>query len=1382
MKTIVCLYNRILQQPDRLLRQLWKVTHLYYLVFPTLLSGQLTLQIEPVHSNNRISENAGRDIIKDRQGYLWIGTIDGLNRFDGYQYKTFHSNPFDSTSISHNYVSKIFEDSHGNIWIGNFGGVDRYNRSCDCFERKRYTGGPVASVTDITEDHEGKVWIATLDGIYIWDQNHQNFTRHLHPNNGDHAMLDWRVTHVQSDDKGGIWIGWSEQGLSYYDQGTLTHYLQKHVTDGTFGAAIKDIHILADERMLLGTTDGAYLFDPENDLLEKKLEGETWSFFQLDGHILANQSFDGIHEWKPADEEFEKINIIYQGRPVDGDVQIYLKDNHGIVWFMFRGLAKYDVYENRFRHIEHFSEDPNTISAREVNGLNGDAEGNLVVTTQYGGLNYYDKSAGKWLNYRNTPLLNNELLHQILGTVVVLDDRDVWLQGSGQLYRYNLDKGLRENWSIRGSFEDIRSFLADKQKRHWIVDGGIFRIADLDKEELIRYDINDEIVRMVRDPDEVVWAISNTHIYRYDEERDSFEAHLQYRSEEEYRTPFLHALVNREYFWIGGTGLFQIDRTTREVSYFTTADGLPNDNIVSLLWDSKHLWLATNYGLSRFDPSRRSFLNFDKLDGLQDEIFLPNSAHRDKYGYLYFGGINGINIFHPDSLKLANPNPPEIWISEFQVFNKSVIPGRGSVLERDISQTSELTLPYRYSPISFTLTALGYSQSRKNQYAYMIEGVDLDWNHTRNNRTATYSNLPRGKTLTFKAMAANHDGIWSTPRELKIYVVPPFWETTWFKALLICLIALGTWVVYRIRIRNIRIKNRLLRQEVRHQTKEIKRQAEVLVEANRELKANAIAIETKAEQLRQTHLAQAQFFIGLSHELKTPLTIIMGYLEDFGKPDLPYTSQEVKDKIKSNAQQMVKLVNQLMDKARLESGQYRISVCEGELTLDVDSIVAGFAIIARQKSIELQFNDCWDGVKPCWYDPDILQKVLSNLISNALKFTPAGGEVQITVSQMSDAVGWYASITVSDNGIGIPVDQQEKIFDRFYQVANQGDLIKEGTGIGLSLVKKLVELHKGTLKVSSKPGHGSTFILKLPVCRSAFDDRQIAVSSRENNRRISENYFSGVFHEPHALVSTNRLNGNKSGKTLLIIEDNPETRTILKRQLQDDFLIIEADNGKEGLCQAIKHIPDLIICDVVMPEMDGLSFCRELKENVNTSHIPIVMLTALSVDEYRMQGLRQGADFYLAKPYQIEELRLVLANQLSHREAIRKRFLRDFRPDKVPEGLSEVDQKFIECLTRFIDNNLSESNLNTSDFCHHMGMSRTQMFRKLKSLTDMSLTEFIRDYRLKIAHQMLMDGRLNVSEVIYQTGFNSRSYFYQSFKKKFGFTPTELSGAASKDG
>src|SRR5690606_4538227 len=215
-------------------------------------------------------------------------------------------------------------------------------------------------------------------------------------------------------------------------------------------------------------------------------------------------------------------------------------------------------------------------------------------------------------------------------------------------------------------------------------------------------------------------------------------------------------------------------------------------------------------------------------------------------------------------------------------------------------------------------------------------------------------------------------------------------------------------------------------QEVRHQTKEIKRQAEVLVEANRELKANAIAIETKAEQLRQTHLAQAQFFIGLSHELKTPLTIIMGYLEDFGKPDLPYTSQEVKDKIKSNAQQMVKLVNQLMDKARLESGQYRISVCEGELTLDVDNIVAGFAIIARQKSIELQFNDCWDGVKPCWYDPDILQKVLSNLISNALKFTPAGGEVQITVSQMSDAVGWYASITVSDNGIGIPVDQQEK--------------------------------------------------------------------------------------------------------------------------------------------------------------------------------------------------------------------------------------------------------------------------------------------------------------------------------------------------------------------
>ncbi len=1350
-----------------------------YFLLPAFLSfGQITLEIEPVYSSNRISENAGRDIIKDKQGYIWIATIDGLNRFDGYQYKTFRSNPLDSTSLAHNYISKLFEDHYGNIWVGTLGGLHRYNQSCHCFDRAEKYRGPTGSVNDIIEDEDGRIWVASSGGIYIWDQENQTFLDRFYPETEGQENPEWRATSLKLDDRGGIWIGRHRGGLSYYHQGNFIHFLKDGSKTQVLSSAINDMFFLDDTRILIGSDDGVYLYDRSTGEIEKKLGGKNWSFFQLEDHLLANQSFDGIYEWTPGANTFEKIKVFYQGRPVDGDIQIYLKDNNGIVWTMFRGLAKYDIYEKRFEHMTHFSEDPNTLSAREVNGLSGDDDGNLAVTTQYGGLNYYDHKKKQWLNYRNTAPLNNELLKMILGTIVVLDGRDIWLEASGGVYHYNLDQGHLDKWGEKEGIEDLRSFLPDKEKKHWIVDGRIFRI-DAGK-NLRTYPIHDDIFSIVRDPDDIVWAISNTDIYQYDSEKDAFLHYFRYQSTQPHRMAFLHVSIDRENFWIGGMGLFHINRITKNVEYYTTADGLPNDNIVSLLSDGKYLWLSTNYGLSRFDPNTKAFLNFDKKDGLQDEIFLPNSAHRDKFGYLYFGGINGINRFHPDSLKLNNPHAPEILITELQVFNKSVSPGTGSVLQKDISQTNVLRLPYRYTPISFELTALGYSQSQKNQYAYMIEGVDLDWNYTVHNRTATYSNLPRGTHLIFKARAANHDGVWSLPKQLKIYVIPPFWQTTWFKTLFVSVSIFGIWIAYRVRIRNIRNKNKLLQREVRNQTKEIQRQAAILVEANEELQANAIAIESKAEQLRQTHQAQSQFFIGLSHELKTPLTILMGYLEELGRSDLIMSIEEIKDNMRANTQQMVKLVNQLMDKAKLESGQYLIRVCEGELAADLDSIVTGFMILARRKNIDLNFINNWKYSDATWYDRDILQKVISNLISNALKFTPQSGEVLISLDEGNDSRGKFALISVEDSGIGIPPDQLEKIFDRFYQVANQGDLTKEGTGIGLSLVKKLTELHNGKLEVTSKIGQGTRFALTLPIAKESFHQSQLEVTPDDERHDYNGNYIGGIYHEPHNLVLTNQLDKNGQHKTLLLVEDNPETRSLLKRQLQKDYLILEAENGQEGLAMAIKNIPDIIICDVVMPEMNGMDFCTHLKENVNTSHIPVVMLTALSAGEHRLQGLRQGAVTYLAKPYYLEELQLVLTNQLSHQDAIRKRFLREYQIDKLPDGLSEVDQKFMECLIRFIDSNLNESDLNVSDFCHHLGMSRTQMFRKLKSLVDMSLTEFIRDYRLKKAYQLLKDGQLNVSEIIHMTGFNSRSYFYRSFKTKFGFTPTELSGTITK--
>ncbi len=1324
--------------------------------------------IEPVRSENRISENAARDIIKDRQGYLWIATIDGLNRFDGYEYKIYHANPTDSNSLSHNYITDLYEDSNGVLWIGTFAGLDRYSRDCDCFISSRYLGGPSLHVTDIAEDDQGRIWVSSTEGIDIWDEDAKAFVQSLRYGNPLYDMLERRVTGLHIDSMGGIWIGWEREGISYLKNGKMTHFLQGQTEEGSVTGSVSGFLPRQDGTMFLSAERGIFHFDPERDSCEHKLAGRSWNLYEFEGAIHANMSFDGIYRFNESRGYFEKVQVYYEGKPVDGDIKLFLKDDNDITWVMFRGLAKIDPYEHRFKHIIHDAGDPSTVSAMEINGMGGDDEGNLVVTTQYGGLNFYDSEQDVWHNYRNNKLYQNKLQDIILGTVVVLDGNFVWLEGKG-LHRFDRRTGIIKTWGAQYGINDPRAFIREDDGRHWLLGRRVYRF-DPDNQIFEMHQCQEEFLDLYKDDTGVLWAVSHSRVYQFHETINEFIPFVDYSHHLTTSIPGMFMMVDSNNVWLGSSGLTRIDISSKTQVTYNTDDGLPNDNIVSMVSDGHYVWLATNNGLSRFDYEHETFLNFDKLDGLQDEIFLPNSVHKDAVGNLYFGGINGINTFHPDSLALGNPHPPKVLITQLKLLNKSVKPGANSVLERDIAETSELRLPHQYSTISFELKALGYSQSEKNQYAYRILGVDHDWNYTQANHTAVYSRLPRGKNLAFQAKASNHDGIWSAPRTIEIYIVPPFWETTWFRTAVIGLILACFWLGYRIRVRNIKMKNKLLKEEVRRQTRKIKKQSAVLVEANKELKENALSIESKANQLKQMHQAQSQFFIGLSHELKTPLTILLGYLDELRQSD--DSNREINDRMRVNAKQMVHLVNQLMDKAKLDSGQYKLKVTEGDLIGDAESIVTSFSILAAQRDLELNFVD-ETFQRMAWYDADILFKTISNLISNALKFTPSGGRITVIVSPHAEG---EVQFCIEDNGIGIPEESVEKVFERFYQVEDHSRG-RDGTGIGLSLARKLVQLHKGTMWVDSVLGEGSRFYVRFPVDKASYLPTELGQVTTPSADNISQYFESKLFEPDKFTKDTIR---DVPERYLLLVEDNPETRALIVRQLSSEYRILEASHGKEGLALARKYVPDIILSDVIMPEMDGITFCQTIKEQFITSHIPIVMLTAMSTSEHKIRGLQQGANAYLSKPFLPEELRLVLHNQLAHGEAMRKQFMREFDSTHIPGDMAKLDREFLSRINTYLEDNLSRSDLHVADFCKELGVSRTQLFRKLKSLVDMSLTEYIRDYRLKRSYEYLQESDQTVSEIIHQTGFNSRSYFYQSFKKKFGFTPKELMEAGKQ--
>ncbi|MFQ5797448.1 MAG: ATP-binding protein, partial [Bacteroidota bacterium] len=776
-----------------------------------------------------------------------------------------------------------------------------------------------------------------------------------------------------------------------------------------------------------------------------------------------------------------------------------------------------------------------------------------------------------------------------------------------------------------------------------------------------------------------------------------------------------------------------------------------------------------------------SFKNYYVQDGLQSNEFNLGAYHKSRSGEMFFGGINGFNSFYPDSIK-DNPHIPPLVITGFQIFNESVkiSPQGETPLQKHISVTDEIVLSHKDNVFSFEFAALDYNAPEKNQNAYMMEGFDEDWIYSGTRRFATYTNLDPGEYV-FRVRGSNNDGIWNEEgTSVRIIITPPWWQTWWAYTVYVILIVA---VLYGIR----------------------------RFEVNRERLAHDLKLQRfEAEKLREFDQMKSRFFANISHEFRTPLTLILGPLKKLTSGDSQGDAKEQFRMMLRNGQRLLRLINQLLDFSKLEAGRMSLQARPENIVRLLKSIVSQFASLAERERITLRFVAPHQMIT-VYLDRDKLEKIMYNLLSNAVKFTPKGGKVSVSVDRSpltkvtkggKEGEVEFVEITVADTGIGIPPDCIDKIFDRFYQVDSThrrepAPLDKsspteralfdkayptgqEGTGIGLALTKELVELHSGEIHVCSQPGRGSTFIVRLPLGKEQLKKAEIAAETPEAEVVKDSVDYDLIPIEEYETPDAESYHTKEEetpsddrAPIVLVVEDSHDMRGFIREILGKAYRVREAGDGVEGFERAVEIIPDLIISDVMMPRMDGFELCHKLKTDERTSHIPVILLTARASGESKVKGLETGADDYLTKPFDARELQIRVKNLIEERRKLRERFSREVTLQPRDIAVSSMDEQFLKRVMDVIEQRMSDPDFSTDTFTKKVGMSRMQLHRKLRALTDHSTGEFIRTMRLKRAAQLLKQHSGTVSEIAYEVGFNNLSYFARCFRDLFGQLPSD---------
>ena len=1346
---------------------------------------------------NSLPSKDVQSVYQDRDGYIWISTRNGLFQYDGYSITTYKSNLYRPDLLTNNNIYCVAEDAQHRLWIGTYSGLNVLDKQTGQIWKIDDPEINGIGISQILVTSDNRILFATEGGLLEYLEDGNRFSVFNQDNTGG-VFPKTTVKSLFEDDRGDIWIGTWSQGLFRYEKrtgeywkypqmnsGNSAHVVfqdsHKNIWVGTWGAGLHLLHdaynpekttwtTFTHDENRSGTISDNLIYAISEDLNTNSL----WVGTRSGLSILSLRDMEMLH-WS-----FENC---YSGESensiTSSEVASLLRDRQGIMWvgMIGGGVNMANTRKAKF-NLDRLSEAKRILKSNSVRSILLDDEGQLWMGISTYGFGVEDRRTGKFTHHGQMPDFSS---YRGISTVMSImqspSTGHIWI-GVYNGGAYEIDKSAPVGKRVKAYNSSNAPWMCnsciyyiceDSKQNLWFAtkSGVSMRAADGTPVRFDSLKVGDVAVRdmvvmqLVEGHDSEMWLASNTHgVIRIQGSGNSLSGYTfsgysvsNGKLNSDYANCIYKDVEGRIWVGTGGSGLSLYDAVEDVFLPAHKLWNLPGDAVTNIQSDKKgNLWLGTNAGLLRLtvprDLQNVTYRLYTTSDGLQDNIFNRGASFVASDGEMFFGGHRGYNSFYPDKQDEQVFSSPVV-ITDIKVFNQSWTAlsdkERSEISNLSPRFTDKIVLDYKRNNFSIEFSALEYANPERNRYAYRLDGFDAGWQYTdASKRFAYYNNLKSG-TYTFYVKSSNSNGIWDENiQTVKVVILPPPWKTWWAYTLYIIVFLGISWYIYRIVRNRIRLRNALHLREME---------------------------QAKSEEINH---AKLQFFTNITHELLTPLTIISASVDELKQTAPAYKEQY--DVMTHNINRLIRLLQQILEFRKAETGNLKLKVLQGDLVLFVRRSLDGFRPLMKKKDIRFTIQSDADKCL-AFFDPDKLDKILYNLLSNASKYNKPGGKVGIELN--CDEVNGIACIIVKDNGPGIPKESQKNLFKRFYE----GDYRKFntiGTGIGLSLVRDLVTLHHGSISVESEEGKGAAFKIQFPVHRFAYSEDEIddAVTLLDSDG-IDAVQEDVVITDAQAdileenLIPVEQSVAEKS-HTLLLVEDNEDLLGLMVKLLGGDYTIHTATNGKEALEVVELEDIDLIVSDVMMPVMDGIEFCRNIKGNFDTSHIPLILLTAKKQEEDRVEAYESGADAFITKPFNLSVLHARIGNLLKSRERVMKDFKKQLVFEAKELNYTSMDEDFLQRAIDCVNRHLDDPNFDQTQFLEEMNTTKSTFFRKLKSLTGLTYVSFIRNIRMKAACRIMEEKKhVRISELAYAVGYNDPRYFSSIFKKEIGMQPSE---------
>lgn len=1324
--------------------------HLFLLIFVAwsivCLAQSERPTVKYLGVENGLSNNVVNSLYLDRFGFMWMGTYDGLNRYDGYDFKIFRNKWGSDHSLIFNHITALSGDAKDRVWIGTQKGISYFDYADLKFHPVFYKQSDqlvkiTSAINSIAVGKSGLVFLATEEeGLYIFKDKTSPAGRLTF-----NGKLSYTVKALCGDKAGFIWLFIKDAGLFKYDEQT-----GKIVPVNVAIANVTSIINGDDYNLWIGTEKGLFCYDKKRSELNRvsfKLSSENITGVSLDKEKKLWISTDGGGV-TVYDTQNHQVSYLIAGKGKgflsSNSVGAVFEDKEARKWIAtFRGGV--NIIDNKDRQFKSINKDPykeNTLVNNFVLSFCEDGAQNIWVGTDGGGLSVWNPKLNMYTNYVRNTAVPNSLKSDFVTSILKDYKNTIWVASfCGGIDRFDSRTKTFKHYVCYDTLNkadevNLWKLYEDRQHHIWAgttKGGSLYRFnREKDKFELFDRRLKN-IHTIYQDTKGDLWAGNYTSLIKVDlltKKHLFIPVNFAIRS--------IHEDVNKN-MWIGteGGGLLLYNRNTQKFTRYIEADGLPSNSVLNILEDDKgNLWCSTYNGLSKFHIKSGKFKNYYATDGLQSNQFNYNAALKLSNGQLLFGGINGFNKFFPDSIKV-NKRIPKIVITNFRINNIPIDEDPKYQEHASFVNISNISIPFNAAVISVGFAAIEFSFQDQIRYAYYLEGWDTDWNYVDKLNTAYYSRLTEG-SYKLHIKSTDTEGIWSNNEKvIAITILPPWYRTWWAYSFYLLMLSSIYYVFW----------------SYRRKQSDLKHQVEI---------ANL-----KMEREKELNEKKLNFFTNISHELRTPLTLIVNPIKDMLSIKEPGAERNDLNVVYRNSRRLLSLVDQLLIFRKTESETEPLKVVAFNFYGFAKEIFMCFSYLAKNNNIDYRFN-CDDENLTIYADRDKLELILFNLLSNALKFTPKGGTVALQITSSPE----LTSIQVSDSGPGIPDNVGEKLFDKFYKVMNNTSL-KIGFGIGLYLVKNFVEQHKGKISYFAVPGRGTTFLIGLP--KGEQYDHQDDSIFKDELTYVNELLAQEEQHEETELDKTGSLELLISDlHSILVIDDNEEIIGYIQQIFQDKFKIYKALNGMEGLKICYEFLPDIVISDVNMDEMNGIHFCQALKDEPSLSHIPVILLTADPSPEIKLRGIEVGAYDFIAKPFDKELFTAKINGIIKNRTNLQSYFYNEITLKSDTHKVSEEDRAFLQkCITN-IEGNLVETEFNVKTLASDLGMSHSNLYKKIKSTSGLSINSFIRFIRLRKAAELLINTNLNINEAAFRVGIKDIKYFREQFQKQFKFTPSEF--------